>query len=537
MIQSFFNSSNPIFSLSLPNLLLFLLGGLLTLSYSPFHVWFIPFITFPVLLIASLNSPNAKQAAKYGFVFGLGWFSFGLSWVHNAISDFGGLPLVFSLLLMLMLASYMAVYPALVSWLFHKSQSKFSLFIIAPIWLAVEYLRSVIFTGFPWLSIGYSQLTSSLSGYAPIVGEFGLQVIVMLIVCLILISLQLASCKIKSADPSSKHSTSVRKPQTLALSAIVIIFISGHLLSNYQWNESNNKHVDLALVQGNITQSMKWQPENERPIMLKYYELSSPHFDSSDLIIWPEAAVPRIESSANRFLTDIDKRALDSNTALITGIVDYQKVTTYAFNNVIALGKKNAQDTIGDYQYLNSNRYSKHHLLPFGEFVPFESLLRKLAPIFDLPFSSFNRGDYQQDNLIANGINIAPAICFEIAFPKQINANLTNDTDFILTLSNDAWFGDSHGPWQHLEIAQMRALEFAMPVVRVTNNGVTAVIDPQGNIAASLKQNIADVLTYKLPLSESHSFYKRFGNTTTLVFIVLICGFLIVSRKRNISAQ
>ncbi|WP_299267762.1 apolipoprotein N-acyltransferase [uncultured Psychrosphaera sp.] len=535
MIQSFFNSSNPIFSVSLPNLLLFLLGGLLTLSYSPFHIWFIPFITFPVLLIASLNSPDAKQAAKYGFVFGLGWFSFGLSWVHNAISDFGGLPLIFSLLLMLMLASYMAVYPALVSWLFHKSQSKFSVLIIAPIWLAVEYLRSVIFTGFPWLSIGYSQLTSSLSGYVPIVGEFGLQVIVMLVVCLILISLQLTSFKIKSEDPSSKQSKAISKPQTLALSAIVIIFISGHLLTYYQWNENNNKHVDLALVQGNITQSMKWQPENERPTMLKYYELSSPHFDSSDLIIWPEAAVPRIESSANRFLTDIDKRALDSNTALITGIVDYQKVTTYAFNNVIALGKKNTQDTIGDYQYLNSNRYSKHHLLPFGEFVPFESLLRKLAPIFDLPFSSFNRGDYQQDNLIANGFNIAPAICFEIAFPKQINANLTNDTDFILTLSNDAWFGDSHGPWQHLEIAQMRALEFAMPVVRVTNNGVTAVIDAQGNIASSIKQDVADVLTYKLALSESHSFYKRFGNLTTLVFIVLLCGFLIISRKKKIS--
>ena len=481
-----------------------------------------PFISFPILLIAIVHSPNVKQATRYGFIFGLGWFSFGLSWIHNAIADFGGLPLFFSLLLMFLLVAYLALFPALFSWLTFKTKDKYSLFVVIPLWLSVEYLRSVLLTGFPWLSIGYSQLTSSLSGYAPIVGEFGLQAIVVLLSCLIVIAFNMHTTKTKDNY----------KYTTVSIVALFLIPLAGQSLTYYQWSEDNKKQINLALVQGNIAQSIKWQPENEVPTMVKYYELTSPHWQSADIVIWPEAAIPRLEISSNDFLSDMDKDASESNTALITGIVDYQPNTTYAFNNIVTLGKKNTTDTSGHYQYLHNNRYSKHHLLPFGEFVPFESILRKLAPIFDLPFSSFNRGEYQQDNLIANGYHIAPAICFEIAFPQQISANLTDNSDFILTLSNDAWFGDSHGPWQHLQLAQMRALEFAMPVVRVTNNGVTAVIDQTGQISASINQNIAKVLTYPLNLSTSHAFYKRFGNLTTWLLMFLLTTILFWRRKK-----
>jgi len=508
----------------LANLVLFILGGLLTLSYSPFDIWLMPFIAFPILFTAFVNSPNAKQAAKYGFIFGLGWFMFGLSWVHNAIADFGGLPLVFSLLLMFLLTAYLALYPALIGWLTYKLQPKFGWLVILPIWLCVEYLRSVVFTGFPWLSIGYGQLNNSLSGYVPIVGEFGLQAIIILLICLLLLVLN-----VKTKGDNLKRNTQHKR---IALFSIVVIFVVGQLLTKYQWSEDNGKNVNLALVQGNIEQSIKWQPENEVPTMVKYYKLSTPYWNSADIIIWPEAAIPRLEVSSNDYLMDVDKAAVNSNTALITGIVDYQPDTHYAFNNVIVLGKKNKLDKTGHYQYLHNNRYSKHHLLPFGEYVPFERLLRKLAPIFDLPFSSFNRGRYQQDNLVANSVNITSAICFEIAFPQQVSANITDNSDFILTLSNDAWFGNSHGPWQHLQIAQMRALEFAMPVVRVTNNGVTAVIDSKGKIVSSLLQNTEQVLEYKLALSSSHSFYKRFGNLTTWLLMLLLIVFLLIRYKR-----
>jgi apolipoprotein N-acyltransferase len=187
------------------------------------------------------------------------------------------------------------------------------------------------------------------------------------------------------------------------------------------------------------------------------------------------------------------------------------------------LGKRHTDSTDGDYFYGHGNRYSKHHLLPIGEFVPLEGLLRKLAPIFDLPMSSFTRGAYVQPNLVANSYHLLPAICFEIAFPAQITANMTGATQLLLTVSNDAWFGDSIGPHQHLQIAQMRALEFGRPVLRATNNGVTATIDASGNISATVPQFTEAVLKDELRLSTGTTPYSRIGDKP----LWLICGFLL----------
>lgn len=522
-LQSFFHSPNSLFSQRLTYGCLLLVGSLLTLSYSPFDAWFVPFFALPVFILSIIFAHNAKQAAIYGFVFGLGWFGAGISWVHNAIADYGGIPLVFSLLLMLLLVGYLALYPAAVGWLTYKLHNKLTVFILVPIWLSIEYLRSVLFTGFPWLSIGYSQLTSPLSGFAPVVGETGLQAVTMLLVCLI-------SCLFipaKNANNDKKSSYLI----LLSPALMAGIVVTGVALKNQNWASQTNNSVNLALVQGNVPQSIKWQPENELPTMLKYYDLSAAHWAESDIVIWPEAAIPRLEVSANNFLLELENQALEANAALITGIVDFQPSTQYAYNNVIAIGKQNSNDNQSTYHYLHSNRYSKHHLLPFGEFVPFESVLRKLAPIFNLPFSSFNRGQYQQANLAANGFDVVSAICFEIAFAQQVRANITEHSDFIVTLSNDAWFGNSHGPWQHLQIAQMRALEFAMPVVRVTNNGVTAVIDHKGNITDKLEQNVTAVLNSKLNLVESHSIYKQFGDLIVLTLMLVFTSALVVYSK------
>ena len=147
--------------------------------------------------------------------------------------------------------------------------------------------------------------------------------------------------------------------------------------------------------------------------------------------------------------------------------------------------------------------------------------------------SSFSRGNFQQDNLIANGYRLSPAICFEIAFPEQIRANLYHDSDLILTVSNDAWFGNSHGPWQHIQIAQMRALELAKPVVRATNNGVTAITNSSGEIVAQLQQNVEDVLEYQLPLVQSHTPYQRFGNALTWLLIAIFSKLAYVIKRRQ----
>lgn len=502
--QSFFNA-HPL----IKNVFLVALGGLMTLSYSPFDLWPVALICLAKLAYFINSAKNAKAAALTGFYFGLGWFGVGISWVHVAIADFGGLPIVFSLLLMLLLVAYLALFPALSGYLHHKWHKYLGAFSIIPAWLIAEALRGWLLSGFPWLSIGYSQLQGPLAGFAPVLGEFGIQFIILF----------LAAATLLKAKAT--------------LLAFIAVIVSAFSLHQITWFENQSDSIKLALVQGNIEQSIKWQPDNELPTMKKYLKLTTPYFEKSDIIIWPEAAVPRLEILANDFLTELDMLASSSNTAIITGLVDYQPETNFAFNNLVVLGKKNQQDEFGHYKYLGTNRYAKHHLLPIGEYVPFESVLRKLAPIFDLPMSSFSRGTYQQNNLVANSINLSPAICFEIAFPEQIRANLYPDSQFILTVSNDAWFGHSHGPWQHLQIAQMRALEFATPVIRATNNGVTAIIDSSGNIAAQLPQNVAGVLEHELQLVQSATPYKRFGNAITWLLLIVFSSAVFLYRRKG----
>ena len=186
------------------------------------------------------------------------------------------------------------------------------------------------------------------------------------------------------------------------------------------------------------------------------------------------------------------------------------------------LGKKEHNDSEGHYQYLGKNRYQKHQLLPIGEFVPFQDFLRPIAPLFDLPMSSFTRGDEVQNNLRANGLNILPAICYEIAFSELVRGNYRSDSDILFTVSNDAWFGDSHGPHQHMQIARMRALELQRPLIRVTNNGISAVYDPIAKSQLAMPQFKADVLEANITLIKGDSIYSQYGNWPVWAVVILL---------------
>ncbi len=272
------------------------------------------------------------------------------------------------------------------------------------------------------------------------------------------------------------------------------LVVSSALLALFVWQaprfstvERTGETLSVALVQGNIPQSMKWDPDALWPTMLKYMDLSRPHLDR-DLVIWPEAAIPAPESMVAEFLDNANKVANLRDAAIITGIISQQNGDFY--NSLIVLGNHHQkQQDSADYSAAGDNQFRKHHLLPIGEFVPMESLLRPLAPFFNLPMSSFARGSYQQNNLTALGHTLAPAICYEIAFPEQLRANVAEDTQVLLTVSNDAWFGESNGPLQHMEIAQMRSAELGRPLLRATNNGVTAVVDEFGNISANCRSS------------------------------------------------
>lgn len=494
----------------IPYVIACVLGALLTFSYAPFSIWPLMFVGLSgyFYLLTQHDSPF-----KLGLSFGLGWFGAGISWVHVSIADFGGLPLVGSLALMLLLCGYLALFPALFSRLLKRYfDVQFWPFVALFLWILIEWLRSWLFTGFPWLSIGYSQIDGPVSGWMPVIGEVGVSGLIVL-VC-------------------SSVAVSVNKKHWLAPTLIAsVVLMSGWTLNQISWTQVQTTPVNIAMVQGNIRQELRWTPEQDRPTMNKYKNMSADHWQN-DVIIWPEAAVPKLEPTVSEYLSEMDERAAISDTGLITGIVNYNFETEQAFNTLLVLGKKEAEDETGHYRYLHSNRFDKHHLLPIGEFIPLEDFLRGLAPIFDLPMSSFTRGDFVQNNLIANGFHFAPALCFEIAFPRQIAANIRSETDFIITVSNDAWFGASHGPAQHMEIARVRAKEFGKPVLRATNNGITAFVDHQGNILSRLPQFEAAVLSDQLYPTKGFTPYKRFGDWPLLLLSLTILLVVLFKQKK-----
>ena len=498
------------FSRFLPHLLLVASGASLTLAFAPFNLWL---ITIPALALAFRQIIKLKHKPFLaGWLFGAGWFGAGVSWVHVSIADFGGLPLIASIGLMALLCSYLALYPALAV----KLTAKYFPTRLWPMtlpffWVVAEWLRSWMLSGFPWLSLGYSQLNSPLAGFAPIIGETGITALLVLSAALLAL---------------------VNNKRTVFNAALVIscLFVSGYMLSQHTWVKPKQTY-SVGMAQGNIAQSLRWVPEQDEPTMQTYWSLTEGLW-SNDLVVWPEAAVPKLEPLAQPFLAKVNERAFNENTALITGIVNYNWETDEAWNNLIVLGKRNEDAAYPDYQYFHNNRFAKHHLLPVGEFVPFEDWLRPLAPLFDLPMSSFSRGGFQQPNLEANGIKLAPAICFEIAFPRQVMANVHADTDMIITVSNDAWFGRSHGPAQHLQIAQMRALEMGRPVLRATNNGITAFIDHKGKINAVLPQFEAASITAPVIATAGFTPYYHLQDLGVwFLVILLLIGAVVVKRR------
>jgi apolipoprotein N-acyltransferase len=414
------------------------------------------------------------------------------------MDQFGGMPFMVTLTLIALLVAYLSLFPAFACWLASRWKTAqgcaFYLLWFPACWLFSEWLRAQLLTGFPWLMAGYSQIDSPLVGFAPLMGVYGLTWLTLLIAGAAVLIIRRQS------------------PWWLPTGALMACVVAGQLLQPITWTESQPP-IKVALVQGNVPLTLKWIPENRVSILTRYRQLSE-NLDA-EVIVWPESAMPLFEIEAVDFLYQYDQQLKSQNQTLITGIIALDTDTHRYYNALLAIGGSEQSN----YQYGHPNRYYKRHLLPIGEFVPFEELLRPLAPIFNIPQSSFSRGDAHQGALDVNQHTWVAAICYEILFGEELRDIMTPRDDAIITVSNDTWFGRSIGPDQHLEIARMRAVEFNRPVVRGTNTGLTAMIDASGAITAQLPVDEEGVLTANINPATGTTPYQRWG----LLPVALLC--------------
>ncbi len=514
-------------SVRIASLQIFLLGALYPLGFAPFNYWpvsLISLIALVFVLYRSLEAPladhkDAKPQAKAEgwrlllhlsslcqplgvfravFSWSMGAFGFGVSWVYVSIHDYGHanwfLASFITLLFVLLLSSVKAA-----SFLLLKKMSVWfglgRLILMLPlVWVFSEFVQTKLFSGFPWLFAGYTQLEGPLSLLATFLGVYGLSWNLLLLACAIVFVVM------GYFKPEKRH---------FWLSLTIPSLLLGILFPLLAWimpsesPTSASKSIKVALVQPNISQNDKWDRRHFARIIDILYQQSNPYWDA-DLLVWPEGAIPAYRHQVKDILNDLTKLAKQSNTALLLGIPIHDFEQQISYSSIISLGSA-------------PQVYHKQVLVPFGEYVPLGQWLRGVIKFFNLPMSSFSPATEPQKAMNFTNFQVIPAICYEITYAniihqlvKQADAS-SNKPKLLVTISNDAWFGSSFGPDQHLQMAQMRALELGIPLVRSTNDGITAIVDARGKLLAQLPRYQQATLVNEVKLEDYNTFYRRYG--------------------------
>ena len=481
-------------------LIAFVLGCATTLVFAPAGIGFLaPIFVIPLMFIALTVSP--RDAGAHFFWYGLGLFLSGTYWIYISVVVFGNAAPWIAVFLLVGLSLIMASFLRLAGYLIARlSQGEpWLLLAVAPAgWVAIEWIRGWFLTGFPWLALGYSQLDSWFAGWAPVFGVYGVSFMLVLSATAVLVTILVEG-----------------RQRLFALPAIFVPWIIGGILTAIEWTEAHGPAIRTTIVQAGVPQDQKWQPQ-QRQRTMDYYRSETLGVPDSDLVVWPEVAIPSLDTRVQEYLAQVDSDAKRNGQTVLLGILEQsfdRSETGRIFNSVITLGTDERQ------------AYRKRHLVPFGEYFPVPDRVRQWMKLQNLPHADLAAGDEIQPLLsTANGIKLALAICYEDAYPAE-QFYAFPEGELIINVSNDAWFGDSIAPHQHLEIAQMRALEFGRYAVRSTNNGISAFIRPDGSLIRSGRQFVPEVMTSDVRAHRGATPFASMGNWPAIGGSFLLLGF------------
>ncbi|MFS0824894.1 apolipoprotein N-acyltransferase [Pseudomonas phoenicis] len=490
------------------NLLAVAAGASTLLALAPFDLWPLALLSI-ALFYAGLRELSPRQAMGRGWCFGFGLYGAGTSWIYVSMTTYGGASPLLAVLLLVAFFAGVAWFFALPAWVWarwlrRRDAPLADALSFAALWLLQEAFRGWFLTGFPWLYAGYSQLAGPLAGLAPLGGVWLVSFVLALSAALLCNLYRLRA-----------------QPKALALGALLLVapWIVGVALKGHAWTRPAGEPLSVAAIQGNVEQDLKWDPAHINAQLALYRDLSL-NAKPVDLLVWPETAVPILKDQAQGYIDMMGGFASGRHSALITGVPVREEVDGQRrfYNGITATGE-------------GSGTYLKQKLVPFGEYVPLQDLLRGAIEFFNLPMSDFARGPADQPLLQAKGYRIAPYICYEVVYP-EFAAGLAARSDLLLTISNDTWFGTSIGPLQHLQMAQMRALEAGRWMIRATNNGVTALIDPQGRITAEVPQFEQAILYGEVVPMQQLTPYLQWRSWPLGLLCALLLGWALLSRVK-----
>lgn len=489
-------------------------GTSLPLAFAPYHYAWVGVLA-PAVLFALWHTASPRLAAWRGYLFGLGFFGGGVSWIYYSLHDFGRMPPPLAGAMVALFVGFLAGYPALLGGLQARVRGNgVRLLVFLPAaWVLLEWVRGWFLTGFPWLHLGYSQIDTALAGFAPYLGVYGVSWFVALCAGL----LAFAARGLKTV-----------RARVLALAAIAAIFAGGAGLGRIEWTHPAGAPIPAALIQANIDLSVKWRPAARERILQDYVTLTRAALnpdgaDTPRLIVWPETAAPAyLDQLDGDYLPRLTAELTARGAALVFGTIerDSERDGSAVYNSIVSIdGERRAV-------------YRKRHLVPFGEYLPLSNWLAWLLDYLHIPMSDFSAGSGAPAPLFAAGQPLGVSICYEDAFGEEVIQTLPAAT-LLVNVSEDAWFGDSLAPHQHLQMARMRARETGRYLLRATNTGVSAIIAPDGRLLATAPQ----FATYSVraavqPLTGATP-YVRAGNWPIVLWLSALVFAVALGSKRR----